>query len=221
MAGPETGVILLRFALGSLGSSMTMVQTAAVSFGLVGLGYSNPGAIYAAGTEFGEAKSQLGASKEMLTAVVRENLLNKWGGEGKLAFDSANARFSAELEDAGTYLSYVSNTLKALGGAYLAFAVFAAGVGVFAVSWAIAVGISAFTPAYPAVKGAAEVALGVAATTTGAATKTLAASGAAGAAVVLAGLGVIALANFEKPGGETGVEDFQQITIDWEPPALP
>ena len=209
-------VILLRIALGSSLGATPFVTNAIRVAVVVGLAYSDPGKVYEASQKWNDASRQLDAVTGGMN-VAWMKAKSGWNAEDADAYSNAQIQYAKEVGDLKAFCSNVSTVLQTIAMAYVAFAVTAAGVAAFVLACAITVALSAATPAFPAVKGAAETAAGAVALVAETAGKTLAGVTAAAKAILLAGVGLYLAAKYQKPGGDNGV-DFTQVKIDYHAP---
>jgi hypothetical protein len=209
-----SGVIMLRFALGASFGAAPFVSSA-VRLGIaVGLGISNPGSIWQTGEEWKQTAAMLEVVKTRITnANVKVN--PQWIAEDKDAYLNAVSVYNQEVDDLKKYLENVGTGLQTVAAAYYAFAVMAIVAGTFAFACAVAVGLAMATPAFPAVRAAAEAAVSAVAMTAGAAAKTITAIAGGATAILLAGV-ALSKAFQSQPGGVKGA-DFKVITIDYSP----
>ncbi|GGM05568.1 hypothetical protein ACFFX1_26595 [Dactylosporangium sucinum] len=129
---------------------------------------------------------------------------------GAAPFISSALRFALMVG-----LGSTGTALQAVAAAYFAFCVMAVTAAAFIAACVVAVIMAMATPAFPAVKSAAEAVVSAIAMVAGAAGKVLTGIAAGGTAILMAGFGLKMFVGSE-PGGVKGA-DFQQIKIDYSP----
>lgn len=220
MGVTDSGMWLQTFALAESAAAACVIPAAWPLVAMMGLGFSDPGAMEKSSGEWDEVSKHIDTTKTELSTLSGGVPEDKWNAEDRAAFDKGVAKYNQALQDGGSFASNVSTIMQVMAYGYFAWSILVfAAAQILAIQALAIVASSWFPPAAAALEVAANATAGIFDALMSVASTSLMTIVKVAGGIVLAGMAAYFGSQQFKPGGPAGAVNFTQATITPTPTA--